>query len=94
MAVFIVNWNLNKERGNYDAARREFLQHLERFDHTKDGGLESVRWISTTWTPDQIHNDLGIKLDTNDRLFISQLIPGGHQGWLDNEVWAWINARI
>lgn len=93
MAVFIVTWNLNKERGNYDAARRTFLQHLERFDHTKDSGLESVRWISTAWTPEQIYNDLAAKLDKNDRFFISQVTSGNHQGWLAKEVWNWINAR-
>jgi len=93
MAVFVVTWNLNKERGNYDAARRALLQHLERFDHTKDNGLESVRWISTAWTPDQIQKDLLTKLDKNDRLFISQITSGNHQGWLDEKVWTWINAR-
>lgn len=30
MAVYVVTWNLNKERSNYDAARRQFIQHLER----------------------------------------------------------------
>ncbi|HKS15109.1 MAG TPA: hypothetical protein VJS90_18920 [Pseudomonas sp.] len=94
MAVFIVTWNLNKERANYDAARRAFLQHLERFDHTKDTGLESVRWISTSWTPDQIQKDLLTKLDNSDRLFISQVTSENHQGWLAQEVWTWINARM
>lgn len=93
MAVYIVTWNLNKERNNYDAARRAFLEHLERYDHTKDNGLESVRWICTTWTPDQIQKDLLTQLDKNDRLFISQVTAGNHQGWLNEEIWKWINSR-
>lgn len=31
MTVFVVTWNLNKERGNYDVARRAFVQHLDRY---------------------------------------------------------------
>ncbi len=94
MAVYVVTWNLNKERSNYDAARRALLQHLERYDHTTDAGLESVRWISTTYTANQVLEDLRSKLDANDRIFLSQVAGGNHQGWLSQKVWDWINARI
>ena len=94
MAVYVVTWNLNKERGNYDAARREFLKHLERYDNKKDSGLESVRWISTTRSVNDLEADLRTKLDTNDRIFVSQVTNGNHQGWLDKQVWDWINARL
>ncbi|MFZ3023121.1 MULTISPECIES: hypothetical protein [Pseudomonadaceae] len=93
MAVYIVTWNLNKERGNYDAARREFLQCLEHYDNTKDSGLESVRWVSTTRSVNDVEADLRTKLDANDRIFVSQVTNGNHQGWLDKQVWDWINAR-
>lgn len=46
MAVYMVTWNLNNERSNYDQARRAFITHLERYDNCQDGGLESVRWGS------------------------------------------------
>ncbi len=36
MAVYVVTWNLNKERSNYDAARRQFIQHLERHPNVQD----------------------------------------------------------
>lgn len=94
MTVYIVTWNLNKERSSYDSARRAFLQHLERYDYTKDSGLESVRWISTTGTPDQVLEDLRTKLDANDRVFLSQVTRGNHQGWLSEQTWAWINSRL
>lgn len=94
MAVYVVTWNLNQERSNYDAARRAFLQHLERYDNTKDSGLESVRWISTPNTASQVVDDLRARLDANDRIFVSQVVRGNHQGWLSNSVWDWINARI
>lgn len=94
MTVFVVTWNLNKERGNYDAARRAFVQHLDHYENTKDQGLESVRWVSTTRTVDQVTDDLRTKLDANDRLFVCQVARGNHQGWLSQQVWDWINARI
>ncbi|MEB6535922.1 hypothetical protein MXM51_15430 [Pantoea stewartii] len=94
MSVYVITWNLNKERQNYDTARRAFIQHLERYDNTKDSGLESVRWISTSSTAEQVHHDLQTKLDANDRLFVSKLTSGNHQGWLSKQVWEWISARL
>lgn len=94
MSVYVITWNLNKERQNYDTARLAFIQHLERYDNTKDSGLESVRWISTSSTAEQVQNDLQTKLDGNDRLFVCKLTSGNHQGWLSKQVWEWINARL
>lgn len=94
MAVYVVTWNLNKERSGYDQARREFLAHLEGYEHVKDSDLETVRWISTTSTPDQIDAFLRQKMDGNDRLFVSKLNRGEHQGWLSKVAWDWINARL
>lgn len=49
MTVHVVTWNLNKERSNYNQARENFINHLDKnYDNTKDSGLESVRFISTT----------------------------------------------
>lgn len=94
MSVYVITWNLNSERQNYDSARRSFIQHLERYENTRDSGLESVRWISTSSSAEQVQNDLLTKLDGNDRLFISKLHSGNHQGWLSKQVWDWINARL
>lgn len=94
MAVYVVTWNLNQERSNYAQARQVFVQHLERFENVKDSGLETVRWISTSSTASQIDADLRQKLDNNDRLFVSKLNSGEHQGWLNKATWEWINARL
>lgn len=94
MAVYVVTWNLNKERSNYDAARRAFVEHLEKFEHVKDPGLESVRWIyAATWTASQVREYLCQKLDNNDRVFVSNVRKGERDGWLAQAVWEWINAR-
>ncbi|MDT8262002.1 hypothetical protein RQ832_01960 [Roseomonas sp. DSM 102946] len=94
MAVFVVTWNLNQERSNYAEARRAFIAHLERYPNRKDSGLESVRWISTDKTPDQINDDLKSKLDRNDRIFISRVNSLQNEGWLEKDTWAWINQRL
>jgi len=94
MAVYLVTWDLNKEKPNYAEARRQFIAHLERYENTKDSGLDSVRFVSTTLTADQVSTDLRTKLDKNDRIFVTKLVSGNHQGWLSQSVWDWINARL
>ena len=94
MAVYVVTWNLNKEGSRYEQARREFITHLERYEHVTDSGLETVRWISTPDSPNQISDYLLQKMDDNDRLFVSKLNRGEHQGRLSKSTWEWINARL
>lgn len=95
MAVFVVTWNLNKERSNYNQAREAFIKHLESaYENTKDPGLESVRFLSSSNTADQISDYLKQKLDNNDRLFVSKVNSGQNQGWLSKSVWDWINDRL
>ena len=58
MAVCLVTWDLNKEKPNYAEARKQFIAHLERYEHKKDAGLDSVRFVSTNLTADQVSDDL------------------------------------
>lgn len=94
MSVYVVTWDLNREKPNYAQARAAFVQHLEAYENTRDGGLDSVRFISTPSSADQIDEYLRQKLDGNDRLIVTRLVAGGYQGWLDKDVWAWINQRL
>lgn len=94
MAVYVVTWNLNRERSNYDAARRQFIQHLERYPNAQDGGLESVRWVQSSGTARQLSDDLRQMLDGNDRLFVSKLNDGQYSGWLNETVWEWVRSRL
>jgi len=94
MAVYVVTWNLNKEKSNYNTARTAFIQQLEKYSNKADSGLESVRFIETTQTASEVSDFLIKKMDNNDRLLITKLVNGNHQGWLSTDVWEWINARI
>jgi len=93
MAVYIATWNLNQERSNYNAARKAFLDHLERYENIGDPNLETVRWVSTNWTARQVSDDLRLKLDDNDRLFVSR-VTSENAGWVSKKVWDWINAKV
>lgn len=94
MSVYLVAWDLNREKPNYTQARAAFLKHLEAYENTYDSSLESVRFISTTNSADQVDGYLRQKLDDNDRVIVTHLVRGGHQGWLDKDVWNWINQRL
>lgn len=94
MSIYVVTWNLNKEGAEYQKARTAFLNHLANYDNTKDSQLETVRWISTTSTAQEVSAFLRQKLDDNDRLFVSKVVAGTHAGWVETSVWDWINARL
>lgn len=93
MAVYLVTWDLNKEKPNYSKARADLLSRLEEYENIKDAGLDSVRFLSTTWSASQVSDDLRGKIDTNDRIIVVSM-SGDHQGWLSKEVWDWINVRL
>lgn len=94
MSVYVVTWDLNREKPNYAQARAAFLKHLEAYENTRDSNLDSVRFISTRSSADQVDSYLRQKLDDNDRIIVAQLVRGGHQGWLNKDVWDWINQRL
>lgn len=94
MSVYVVTWNLNSERSNYAAARAAFIKQVESYSNKADSGLESVRFIETDQSADQVDSFLRQKLDTNDRLLVSKMNTGQHQGWLAKDTWEWIDARL
>lgn len=93
MAVYVVTWNLNKERSNYNNARDQFIEQLNRFTNIKDSGLESVRFVSSSSSAEEVSDFLRQKLDKNDRLFVSKVHRLEKAGWLEESVWKWINEH-
>lgn len=94
MGVYLLTWDINRAKPNYSAARQKLIDHLNRYDHIKDGGLDSVWFISTQKTADALEADIRAQLDANDRVMVTKLVSGQHQGWLSQDVWDWINARL
>jgi hypothetical protein len=94
MAVYVITFDLNKEKPNHAEARTQFLAHLERYENTRNSGLESVRFVSTRLTAAQLSDDLQKKLDHDDKLVVTKLVSGDYYGCLHEDVWAWISARV
>ena len=94
MSVYLIAWDLNREKPNYATARANFLERLDEYTNVKDPGLDSVRFVSTTWSAQEVYSDLRKSLDNNDRIFVISFKDGSRQGWLNQNVWDWINARL
>lgn len=94
MSVYLVTWDLNKERSNYNQARQNLIAHLTRYPHIKDPGLDSVWFIQSAGTAAAVTADIRTGMDNNDKLVVTRLVSGQHDGWLNKVVWEWINARI
>lgn len=93
MSVYLVTWDLNKEKPNYSSARTKFLAVLEKYENIKDTNLDSVRFISTGLNAKEIYNDLSTVLDNNDSLFITKIKDGEYYGALNKGIWDWINKN-
>lgn len=95
MAVFVVTWNLNREpKRDYNLARKNFLEQLEKLANVADPDLESVRWVETRKTANELDHFLREKMDDNDGLFVSRLRADEYGGWLADEVVKWIAAKV
>lgn len=94
MAVYLITWDLNKQKPNYNQARQYLVEHLTQYEHIKDPGLDSVWFINSTASADTLDAEIRKRLDTNDRLIVTKLVRGQHQGWLAQNTWNWINARL
>jgi hypothetical protein len=94
MSVYLVTWDLNKEKANYAQARAAFLAHMDALENKGDPRLDSVRFVSTALSAEQVSNLLQGMLDNNDRLIVAKMVNGSHHGWLAKDVWDWINARL
>ncbi len=94
MGVYLVTWDLNRAKPNYSAARQKLIDHLSTYDHIRDDGLDSVWFISSNSTADTLDVRIRQQMDVNDRLLVTKLFAGQHQGWLEPKIWNWINARI
>lgn len=94
MAVYMVTWNLNKEKKNYAAARKKLIAVLSEFDAVYDTDLETVWFVSTNQNANSIAAEIQPCLDANDRLFVTRLSDDQYQGWMLVKIWDWINARV
>ncbi|HYC44848.1 MAG TPA: hypothetical protein VED01_05115 [Burkholderiales bacterium] len=88
--VYLITYDLNKAK-DYPKLY-EAIKSIGEW--ARDPDLDSVWFVSTSLTAQSIYDRLRPHIDSDDRLFITQLHRGTHQGWLAKATWDWINARV
>jgi len=92
--VYLVTWDLNREKPNYPAARTQLIQQLSQHENTHHPGLDSVRFVSTNLTAKELYENLSSALDKNDKIVIARMSSGGYWGALTADIWEWIASRL
>ncbi len=94
MSVYLVTWDLNKEGVAYQNASEKLHGRLDKLQTIKHEGLDSVRFVETDMSAEQLYNYIapGV-LDGDDRIIVSHM-DDNHWGALSQEIWDWLNARI
>lgn len=89
--ILLVSYDLNgRERPASYAAVKEVI---EKNCIAWAKPLYSQWFVETSSTPAWWSETLKLVMDANDRLFISQVVRG-YSGWLNQEIWDWLNPRV
>jgi len=88
--VIMVSYDINKAK--------DYLKiHKAMGDLGKsirEMGLDTVWFVHTNYSIEQIQTHLTQAVDKDDRVFISKINPNEYSGWLSKETWDWIKARL
>ena len=85
MSNYLITYDLNKTGQRYE----ELYEAIKGYEYYKD--MESVWFVKTSYSAEQIFEDLKKYIDENDRLFISE-INDNRQGWLSQECWNFLES--
>ncbi len=88
--VYIVTYDLNKNGQRYE----DLYALLRTYDYIRDPGLDSVWFISTSKSLSQFSDHIRTVIDGNDRLFVSRINRFEYDGWMNEDIWKWINSRV
>lgn len=98
VSVYVVNWNLNKEKGSsgYTDARDALLKRIKTFDWIRDPNLNTTIFIDAgNLSAQEVSKYLLEVMDSNDRILVSivQNLTVDCDGWLHGDIWEWVSAR-
>jgi len=87
--VFVVSYQLRRFHDPRQIV--EVLQKVGEWCHYFD-----TTWlVQTNLTADDIYNQLALVFNQDERLLILEVKPPAmYQGWLPDEAWSWIRARL
>lgn len=86
--VHLITYDLHRPVQNY-AGLHEEIKKLGSWWHH----LESTWLVDTALTPQQVWERLASKVDKDDNVLVIR-VTGSHSGWLPQEAWNWLNARV
>ena len=88
--VYLVTYDLNKEGQRY----KDLYELLKKLTYIRDQGLDSVWFISSNLSVQQLTDHIRTVLDNNDRLFVAKLNLHEYNGWMHEDIWEWIRTRL
>jgi hypothetical protein len=88
MNILLVTYDLKKPGADYTGLY-EVLKTAPNWYHF----LDSCWLLSTNETPSQWFEKVRSKIDQNDNIFIVDISRQPRQGWLNKDVWDWINTH-
>lgn len=83
MKNYAISYDLNKQDKNYDG----LYETIKNFNYYHV--MDSVWFIKTNFTAQEIYDKLKPQIDNNDFLFISE-INSNYYGFLNKDVWNWL----
>lgn len=91
--VYLITWNINKAGNLYAQQRAKFLSGFNGLDWIHEANLDTVAFLNTTSSANEIYNHLKRNLDDNDRLYITQ-VGKNHEGYLNTPVANWLKGKV
>lgn len=88
--VFEISYDLKKPGQNYVDVHNAIKSLGEDWFHP----MESTWFVDTALSVNEVRDRLLSKIDATDRLFIVRVNKGQYAGWMDQEFWAWLDARL
>lgn len=90
--VLMISYDLNRyeKQQAYEAVK----SFIEKNSISWARPLKSQWFVETLNTPDWWNTQIMKFIDTNDRLFVCRITPNSYQGYLDQEIWDWLNPRV
>lgn len=82
---YLVTYDLNKSGQNYDG----LITAIKKYPYYKP--MLSTWFIKSSSSADAISKDLQRHIDSNDRLFVSEILSN-HHGYLDKDAWDFLNS--
>ena len=88
MPVYHISYDLNKSGQNYDGLY-DAIKSMGAWYHFMD----SSWFVDTNKSVSAIRATLMESMDKNDYLFVCK-VTSENDGWLPEDVWEWLRARV